>query len=96
MNSFLVETKESVARLIDSLRRVQEWFLPWSELGREGEPAVGARLAFAPAYNDSDGGPRKQLCWIDNTSPWAFSARSEDLPRGWGDIEIGPMVDAGR
>jgi hypothetical protein len=77
---------------LDSLRRVQEWFIPWSELGRPEEPAVGERLAFAPAYNDSDGGPRKQLTWIDNTTPWVFSARSEDLPRGWGDIEIGPMA----
>jgi hypothetical protein len=77
---------------LDSLRRVQEWFIPWSEVGVPEEPQVGARLAFAPAYNDSDGGPRKQLCWIGNTSPWVFSARSEDLPRGWGDIEIGPMT----
>jgi pimeloyl-ACP methyl ester carboxylesterase len=78
---------------IDSLRRVQEWFIPWSEVGRASEPAVGTRLAFAPAYNDTDPGTgRKQLCWIGHSSPWVFSARSEDLPRGWGDIEIGPMI----
>jgi hypothetical protein len=87
---------------ISSLSRVQEWFIPWSEFGRPGdiaaEPPVGTRLAFAPGYNDRDPGSEtsKELRWVDNTSPWVFSATSEALPRGWGDIEIGPMVGAAR
>jgi hypothetical protein len=83
---------------VDPLTRVQEWFLPWSEIGRSGdvasEPAVGTRFAFAPGYNDSDPGEgtTKQLRWIDHTSPWACSATRGEAPRGWGDIEIGPMI----
>ena len=44
-------------------------------------------------FRDSDGGPAKELRWIDNTSPWVFPASSKELPKGWGDIEIGPMID---
>jgi hypothetical protein len=80
---------------IDTLRRAQEWFLPWSKFGFKKEPMVGKRIAFSLGYNDTDpGSAAKELRSIDNTNPWSFSASSEAYPKGWGDIEIGPMVGA--
>ncbi len=84
---------------VDPRTRVQEWFLPWSEIGSLGElteePAVGVRLAFAASYNDTDDSRAgvKRLLWVDNTSPWRSSAADGEAPRGWGDIEIGPFLD---
>ena len=84
---------------VDPRTRIQEWFLPWHEIGSRGEltaePSVGARLAFAPSYNDTDSDSTsvKRLLWIDNTSPWRSSATDGQAPRGWGDIEIGPLLD---
>jgi hypothetical protein len=116
---------------INRLTRVQEWFIPWSELGRIGadtaEPELGTRFAFAPGYNDLDPGEPlgKELRWIAaatppapaapaaaapvgapaaggrgpsapaktfTTSPWANAAQGGTPPRGWGDIEVGPMI----
>ena len=86
---------------LDRFRRVQEWFIPWTAIGQPGdlsaEPAIGTRLAFTPGYTDRDQGGEdpgtpKNLVWIDHTSPWSFSAARGDPPKGWGDIEIGPML----
>jgi hypothetical protein len=89
---------------VDKFHRVQEWFIPWTAIGRPGdiasEPAVGTRLGFAPSYTDRDKGGEdpglpKTLTWIGKTSPWAFAATRGDAPKGWGDIEIGPGIGAG-
>ncbi len=89
---------------LDRFRRVQEWFIPWTAIGQSGdlsaEPAVGARLAFAPSYTDRDKGGEdpgtpKTLVWINHTSPWNFSPTRGEAPKGWGDIEIGPMLALG-
>ena len=79
---------------LDRFTRVQEWFIPWSELGMEGPPSAGTRLGFAPGYNDRDPGEStsKELRWIGKTSPWAHGVANGKAPRGWGDIEIGPML----
>jgi endo-1,4-beta-xylanase len=86
---------------LDRFHRVQEWFIPWTAIGQPGdvsaEPAVGTRLAFAPSYVDRDQGGEdpgtpKTLVWIDHTSPWSFSATQGDPPKGWGDLEIGPLL----
>ena len=86
---------------LDRFHRVQEWFLPWTAIGRPGdlaaEPAVGTRLAFAPSYTDRDKGGEdpgtpKTLAWINHSSPWNFSATRGEAPKGWGDLEIGPML----
>lgn len=72
--------------------RIQEWFLPWAEVGNGGlecEPAIGSKLAFAIGYNDIDPGSElvKKLRLVDGTSPWQFGAKDE-APRGWGDIQV--------
>ena len=76
------------------MHRVQEWFIPWSELGGGGgteEPAVGTHFGFSIAYNDRDGQPQsKRLRWIDKKGPWRSSAEKGTAPRGWGDLVIGP------
>lgn len=88
---------------LDNFHRAQEWFLPWSAIGQPGditeEPVVGTRLAFTVSYIDRDQGGEdsglpKQLTWIDQTTPWMHSATRGESPKGWGDIEIGPMVGA--
>jgi hypothetical protein len=85
---------------VDKFRTAQEWFVPWSEVGGglEGEPAQGARLGFAPGYNDRDpgeylaSGGHDQLRWVDRSSPWGHQSSKGDPPLGWGDIEIGPFI----
>lgn len=82
---------------LDPLTRAVELFLPWSEVGGHGgllgEPAFGTRMAFSPSYNDVDGSEsRKALAWVGGRSPWDFSAQRGEAPRGWGDLEIGPML----
>lgn len=88
---------------LDRRHRVQEWFIPWSAIGRPGdldsEPPVGTRLGFSLGYTDRDRGGEdpglpKQLRWVDHTTPWAFSAAPSDGSKGWGDIEIGPALGA--
>ena len=87
---------------LDRLRRAQEWFLPWTELGRApgDEPAVGTRFGFAPGYKDFDvsgesaAAAAKTLRWVGRSSPWQHSAHRGEPPRGWGDLEIGPMLEA--
>jgi len=81
---------------LSKLVRVQEWFLPWAEVGADGlpgEPAIGTKLAFAAGYNDMDPGQtsEKKLRLIGGTSPWKCGAGTP-APRGWGDLEIGPVA----
>lgn len=42
----------------DHFYKVQEWFIPWSEVGGglEGEPEPGTRIAFTAGFNDRDDG----------------------------------------
>ncbi|MBD3241275.1 MAG: hypothetical protein GF331_11865 [Chitinivibrionales bacterium] len=87
----------------DKFRRAQEWFIPWSELGNggiEAEPAMGARIGFAPGYNDTDPGEylpghSGTLRWLGGKSPWGYAAQEGKAPMGWGDIEMGPMIAGG-
>ena len=89
---------------LDRFHRAQEWLIPWTAIGQpndiSAEPAVGTRLAFCPSYTDRDQGGEdpgtpKTLVWIDHTSPWSFPATHGDPPKGWGDLEIGPMLAPG-
>lgn len=77
---------------LSSLVRVQEWFLPWAEVGTgelSEEPPRGSKLAFAVGYNDTDAdGATKKLRLMGPSEPWKHGAGSE-RPRGWGDLEIG-------
>jgi hypothetical protein len=84
--------------------RVQEWFIPWDELGVSAEPQDGARLAFAPGYNDMDqkdhDGQRDsdgnimhdKLRWLNRTGPWAHASKDGPHPAVWGDLEMGPAL----
>ncbi len=77
---------------LSKMVRVQEWFLPWAEVGTgliTEEPPVGTRLAFAAGYNDTDadGSGEKRLRLMGPSSPWRHGAGTE-APRGWGDILI--------
>lgn len=85
---------------IDKYHRAQEWFIPWSQVGAglDTEPDTGARIGFAPGYNDFDPGEYLPghsggLRWLKGTSPWGFAAQKAECPMGWGDIEIGGMVE---
>jgi hypothetical protein len=81
------------------MKRVQEWFLPWSELSGgtlADEPAVGTALGLALGYNDQDtqGGPVKRLRWVDKKGPWRSAGSKGQAPRGWGDLVVGPIPAA--
>jgi hypothetical protein len=81
---------------LDRRTRVQEWCIPWPQIGNGNVtaiPALGARLGFAPGYNDRDDLQGvKELRWVGRKSHWAYSGESGTTPRSWGDIEIGPVA----
>ena len=90
---------------ISPTKRAQEWFIPWDELGLEGEPALGKRMGFSPGYNDmdpsqhdgnrdSDGNiMHDRLRWINRIGPWDHPSRDGPSdPDVWGNLEMGAML----
>ncbi|MGV3617311.1 MAG: hypothetical protein ACO1SV_18445 [Fimbriimonas sp.] len=72
-------------------RFVQEWTIPWSQVGAtglQGTPAKGTRIGFGMGYNDADepNVPSKQLRW-NKTSPWRQSA-AQGRNVTWGEIRL--------
>jgi len=84
--------------------RAQEWFIPWDELGRKAEPALGERMGFAPGYNDmdpsqhdglrdSDGNiMHDRLRWPERSGPWGHPSSKGPNPDPWGVLEMGGML----
>jgi len=81
---------------ISANRKVQEWFIPWDEVGAGvvgGEPDEGVRLALSVSYNDKDdpgAAGCDRLHWINRTSPWGVPGLKGPNPISWGDLEMGP------
>jgi len=76
---------------IDSVTRAQEWYIPWTQIGLEGKPEVGTKIAFAGGYNDIDTpvlDSMKCLRW-KKIDPATQPRDESNFPDAWGDIEIG-------
>jgi len=74
---------------IDQMRKVQEWFIPWSALHLNGVPCAGKRLALASGYNDVDydnTAAPDMLRW--RTEGIFISAKNDSMPDPWGDLKI--------
>lgn len=85
--------------------KVQEWFIPWSEINPafKSEPSAGTRVAFSAGFNDRDegehfppgvtssGGSVK----ASNSLRWINRSDpwgSGKAPFNWGEIVLGPML----
>jgi hypothetical protein len=89
---------------VSPTKRVQEWFIPWDQLGVSAEPEIGTRLAFAPGYNDMDqtnhDGQRDndgnimhdRIRWLNRTGPWEHPSSKGPNPQVWGNLEMGAML----
>jgi hypothetical protein len=72
---------------VDGTTRIQEWFIPWSQLGNidvTNLPAEGKLIGFAGGYNDKDDAAAEQpskLRWT-KYDPWSQGPRENpDDPR---------------
>ncbi len=77
-----------------SVRRAQQWLVPWNRvgtLGFAGRPGSGTRFAFCVGYNDLDGERRGGLRWLGDASPWGHSWL-RGRKKVWGEIEVGRSV----
>lgn len=82
---------------VDAYNRIQEWLIPWAQVGNPGlgsKPAVGTQIAHVCHYNDLDGSTTDRediLCW--NMGSTYNNLYGPTSPYRWNDIEFGPKVD---
>lgn len=76
---------------IDSVHKIQEWLIPWSQWGVTDSIATGMKFGFTISYNDFDSGEVYDGFNCVNSMDWIQLCTPYCLPDAslWGDIELG-------